>query len=164
MGREPPGHSRHANSPHHLHANSEFRSSTDSRFDLIAAVACLALLLVATVNARGQDFPAEDFGPYNAIFLSDGPGLTKTLAPPSPMDSRAAALLDRFGLKTEPRATGNYWPDGPSGHSPSGIDHQSHLRGPCWLQASVIQRRKTRALLVLRQPSCSLAGAWTWSK
>jgi hypothetical protein len=87
---------------HKVSSSSEFRSSTDCRFNLIAAVGCLALLLVATVNARGQEFPAEDFGPYNAIFLSDGPGLTKTLAPPSPMDSRAAALLDRFGLKTEP--------------------------------------------------------------
>jgi hypothetical protein len=52
--------------------------------------------------ARAQEIPTESYGPYDAVFLPDGPGLTKPLAAPSPLDSRTSALLDRLGLNKEP--------------------------------------------------------------
>jgi Exo-beta-D-glucosaminidase Ig-fold domain/Glycosyl hydrolases family 2/Concanavalin A-like lectin/glucanases superfamily/Glycosyl hydrolases family 2, sugar binding domain/Glycosyl hydrolases family 2, TIM barrel domain len=52
--------------------------------------------------ARAQNLRSESYGPYNAVFLADGPGLTKSLAAPSPLDNRTAALLDRLGLNKEP--------------------------------------------------------------
>jgi len=48
-----------------------------------------------------QPLPAEAYGPYNAVFLADGPGLTKPLAPPSTLDNRTAALLERLGLNQQ---------------------------------------------------------------
>jgi hypothetical protein len=48
------------------------------------------------VNA--QSLPAEAYGPYNATFLVDGPGLSKSLTPPSSIDPRTAAMLDRMGM------------------------------------------------------------------
>src|ERR1035441_5750849 len=68
---------------------------------LQAAMVCLATLLALAGQANAQLLPAEYYGPYNAVFLPDGPGLTKSLAPPSPLDSRSAALLDRMGLRSE---------------------------------------------------------------
>ncbi|MGA9670896.1 MAG: LamG-like jellyroll fold domain-containing protein [Terracidiphilus sp.] len=65
-----------------------------------AAVVCLAMMLPVCANA--QSVPAEDYGPFNATFLIDGPGLSKSLAAPSPLDSRTAALLDRLGLNKQP--------------------------------------------------------------
>jgi hypothetical protein len=56
------------------------------------------LLLAFPIYTPAQTVPAEDYGPYNAIFLADGPGLTKSLAPPLPVDSRTAPMLDRLGL------------------------------------------------------------------
>ncbi len=72
-------------------------------FLLLSAIvaAGLSVFLFAS-PARAQEIPAESYGPYNAIFLPDGPGLTKQLAAPSPLDSRTAALLDRLGLNKEP--------------------------------------------------------------
>jgi len=69
---------------------------------LSAIVAQLLCVLVSTIPAHAQEIPAESYGPYNAVFLPDGPGLTKQLAAPSPLDSRTAALLDRLGLNKEP--------------------------------------------------------------
>jgi hypothetical protein len=65
-----------------------------------AAVVFLAMMLPCC--AQAQSVPAEDYGPFNAIFLVDGPGLIKSLAAPSPLDSRTAALLDRLGLNKQP--------------------------------------------------------------
>jgi hypothetical protein len=79
--------------------SSGFRSSTCSRFSFVAAIACLAMMLAAPVYARGQALPAEAYGPENATFLPDGPGLSKTLAALSAPDSRAATQPDRPGLK-----------------------------------------------------------------
>ncbi|HEX4037504.1 MAG TPA: LamG-like jellyroll fold domain-containing protein [Acidobacteriaceae bacterium] len=55
-------------------------------FALLAGVALPALVAVQTASA--QDVPQEAYGPYNAVFLADGPGLLKPLAPPAPLDSR----------------------------------------------------------------------------
>ncbi len=62
----------------------------------------MALMLAIALPANAQSTPPEDYGPYNATFLADGPGLTKSLTPSSQMDGRAAALLDRLGLNNEP--------------------------------------------------------------
>ena len=47
-----------------------------------AALVCAAILSVEQGDA--QSVPAEAYGPYNAVFLPDGPGLTKQLAPAEP--------------------------------------------------------------------------------
>jgi hypothetical protein len=65
-------------------------------------IGALIVLLAWSSNALAQAVPAEGYGPYNAIFLTDGPGLTKPLVAPSPLDSRTAGLLDRLGLNREP--------------------------------------------------------------
>ena len=49
--------------------------------------------------ARGQSVPGEVYGPYSAVFLADGPGLTKQIGDPSSLDRQAEALLE--GLKLE---------------------------------------------------------------
>src|SRR6201996_3680450 len=67
-----------------------------------AGIAAGLHVLLVSCLAVAQATPTEDFGPYNAIFLPDGPGLTKQLAAPSPLDNRTAALLDRLGLNKEP--------------------------------------------------------------
>jgi len=61
-----------------------------------AAFVCLTLLVPEPANA--QSLPAEAYGPYNATFLADGPGISKPLTPPSPIDPRTAAMLDRMGM------------------------------------------------------------------
>lgn len=80
----------------------KFRSSFRRKFNLPAAVVFLAILPAIAFQANAQSVPAEAYGPYNATFLPDGPGLTKQLAAPSPLDSRTAALLDRLGLNKQP--------------------------------------------------------------
>src|ERR1700723_2602481 len=79
--------------------HSRVRSSVCRFFLLAATVVCLAVLLPWRTDA--QSLPAEAFGPYNATFLADGPGLTKPLAPPPAFDNRTAALLDRLGLNQQ---------------------------------------------------------------
>ncbi len=59
------------------------------------------LLLVSSSHVRAQSIPGEAYGPYNAVFLADGPGLIKPLAVPSPPDNRTAALLERLGLNQQ---------------------------------------------------------------
>jgi len=67
----------------------------------ITVVAAFALLMLVAARANAQALPAEAFGPYNAVVLPDGPGLTKSLSPPSPLDGRTAALLDRLGINRQ---------------------------------------------------------------
>src|ERR1017187_10747901 len=64
---------------------------------LYASIAVLPFMPVA----RCQTAPIADYGPYNATFLLDGPGLTKTIAPPSPLDGRTTALLNRLGVNKQ---------------------------------------------------------------
>ena len=72
---------------------------------MLAAFFCLAVLQtlgpLAKSHAQSQPLPAEAYGPYNAVFLLDGPALTKPLAPPSSLDNRTAALLDRLGINQQ---------------------------------------------------------------
>jgi hypothetical protein len=82
--------------------SSEVRSCASWLFSLRAALVLVSLLAMLAGVARAQQTPAEVYGPYNATFLQGGPGLTKQLAAPSPLDSRTAALLDRLGLNKQP--------------------------------------------------------------
>src|ERR1035438_4646631 len=58
---------------------------------LLASLAALTAL-VAQAQVQPQPLPAEAYGPYNATFLINGPGLTKPQAPPSALDPRTADL------------------------------------------------------------------------
>ncbi|MGD0627898.1 MAG: LamG-like jellyroll fold domain-containing protein [Terracidiphilus sp.] len=66
-----------------------------------AVLALLALVFHSHALAQTQALPAEAYGPYNATFLIDGPGMTKPLAPPSTLDPRTAGMLDRLGLNQQ---------------------------------------------------------------
>jgi hypothetical protein len=57
-------------------------------------VAALAFALSVPLGAQPQAPAAEAYGPYNAVFLADGPGLTKALSVAISPDSRA---MDRRG-------------------------------------------------------------------
>jgi hypothetical protein len=70
----------------------EFRSFAGCLF-LCAAAVCWTLLLVLPGLASAQTVPVQDYGPFNAIFLADGPGLTKHLA--------ASALPGKSGLNKQ---------------------------------------------------------------
>jgi hypothetical protein len=66
------------------------------------AVTLLALLLASCWLAGAQSLPTEDYGPYNAVFLSDGSGLTKALTAPLLPDGGTAELLERLGVNKPP--------------------------------------------------------------
>jgi hypothetical protein len=59
-------------------------------FAALAALVVPALLSVGVLSA--QSVPKEAYGPYNAVFLQAGPGLTEPLAPPPPLDERYQGL------------------------------------------------------------------------
>jgi hypothetical protein len=76
----------------------QFRSSLRGLLTASTAV-CLGILLVLPLSASAQQVPAEAYGPYNAVFLADGPGLTKPSAgpygqPPPPSAAIATDVLD----------------------------------------------------------------------
>jgi hypothetical protein len=55
------------------------------KFRNLATVALVAVALLFAGRTNAQTIPAEDYGPYNATILPDGPGLTKRLSPlPAP--------------------------------------------------------------------------------
>ena len=71
-------------------------SSTLSRLALLSAA--LLSLQVTPLFAQQAQQPAPAYGPYYAVFLADGPGLTKSLTAPSGLDPRAAQALERMGM------------------------------------------------------------------
>jgi Glycosyl hydrolase 2 galactose-binding domain-like/Exo-beta-D-glucosaminidase Ig-fold domain/Glycosyl hydrolases family 2/Concanavalin A-like lectin/glucanases superfamily/Glycosyl hydrolases family 2, TIM barrel domain len=73
-------------------------------FHVSALAFILTLPLVFTSVAEAQPVPGEAYGPYNAVFLADGPGLTKQIGGSSSMDQRAEALLE--GLNQVPTLPG----------------------------------------------------------
>jgi hypothetical protein len=82
------------------------QSSSSRRFQQIASrlnallpAFLLAGLLIQARPAHAQELPGESYGPYNAVFLPDGPGLSKTLGAPAAIDGRDAMLLDRLGVR-----------------------------------------------------------------
>jgi glycosyl hydrolase family 2/Ig-like domain-containing protein/concanavalin A-like lectin/glucanase superfamily protein len=80
----------------------EFQISICRLCRLRTAVVCLAVLLGAPRQTKAQSVPVEAYGPYNATFLTDGPGLTKPLTAPSTLDSSTTALLNRLALNNPP--------------------------------------------------------------
>lgn len=58
----------------------------------------LSAIQASSVFAQVPSIPQEAYGPYNAVFLPDGPGLRKDLTAPTPIDGRTRMLLKRFGL------------------------------------------------------------------
>ncbi len=66
---------------------------------LLLVAALLACSLPSPIIAGGQSVPDAAYGPYNATFLADGPGMSKPLTAPSTIDPRSAGLLDRLGIK-----------------------------------------------------------------
>jgi hypothetical protein len=86
-----------------VYALNRFLTHSVRSFLLPSAIFAVSLsVLLFASPVRAQEIPAESYGPYNVIFLPDGPGLTKQLAAPSPLDGHTAALLDRLGLNKEP--------------------------------------------------------------
>ena len=81
---------------------AELRTYPERRFSLTVLAVILVLLLAPPMLVRGQSTPAEDFGPYNAVFLSDGPGLNKPLDAPSLLEGRAQWTLAFWFRASEP--------------------------------------------------------------
>ena len=71
-------------------------------FSLTAAVALVVLVLASAAQLTAQTVPDQAYGPYNATFLPDGPGLNKQLAPPEP--PRMPFSRPDENKKVEPRA------------------------------------------------------------
>ena len=55
------------------------------------AAAFVAIALSASLLAQAPAPPVEAYGPFNAVFLFDGPGLNKTLSPSTSLDGLASA-------------------------------------------------------------------------
>jgi len=55
------------------------------------AAAFVAIGLSAALLAQAPAPPVEAYGPFNAVFLFDGPGLNKTLSPSTSLDGLASA-------------------------------------------------------------------------
>jgi hypothetical protein len=67
----------------------------------VAVCALLAFCTFGAATAQIQSFPGEAYGPWNAEFLADGPGLSKPLPPPPNADGRTALLLERLGVNRD---------------------------------------------------------------
>jgi hypothetical protein len=76
---------------------SGFRPAVSVRPALTATVAVLAVALSAPLRAQAPVPPAEAYGPFNAAFLADGPGLNKPLTPATSLDGLAAVAIDGQG-------------------------------------------------------------------
>ncbi len=82
--------------------NLNFQSGLRRLLSLQAAAGSVGMLLLVLPSiARAQAIPDEAYGPYNALFLADGPGLTKPIVPPSPPKNRTTALLESLGLSEQ---------------------------------------------------------------
>ena len=71
-----------------------------STFLFAAAITAFFAAAPTFALAAAQSIPEEAYGPYSAVFLADGSGLTKPLAPPSTHDPRAAEIVARFGIRS----------------------------------------------------------------
>jgi hypothetical protein len=69
---------------------------------LFYAVVSLGVLQASPVCGQAQALPGEDYGPYNATFLPDGPGLTKALTVPSLLDTRTSTPPQGVGPSRKP--------------------------------------------------------------
>ena len=80
---------------------NEFLRLTPRLLRTTAALALFAISAISGATAQVQSLPEEAFGPWNAVFLADGPGLSKPLAPSPNADPRTALLLDRLGVNRD---------------------------------------------------------------
>ncbi len=74
-----------------------FRPPAGLRLRFAAIVPVLAVLLSAPLCAQAPAPPAEAYGPFNAVFLAGGPGLSKPLSPATSLDGLAAVAMDGQG-------------------------------------------------------------------
>jgi hypothetical protein len=58
--------------------------------------------LAASLHAQAPTLPAVAYGPFNAVFLADGPGLNKTLSPLTSLDGLAAVATVIQGSNQQP--------------------------------------------------------------
>jgi len=98
-------------------------SRLSRKFRTVSLSACAALSAMALPNAGAQRLPTEVAGPYNAIFLADGPGLTY----PAPA---------RWGSKAQPSPIPNEL-----------MDPHAHLTLVFWFQSSEASTAGGTALL-----------------
>ncbi len=72
-----------------------------SRLPILAVIwfffALLAAAPAAPILAQAPTLPATAFGPFNAVFLTDGPGLNKALSPSTSLDGVWAVAMDGQG-------------------------------------------------------------------
>ena len=74
---------------------SESRRSLRARPILPLAFVLLAAAIPASPRMQAQAPPAEAYGPFNAVFLTDGPGLNKPMNPSASLDAHRGAAIDR---------------------------------------------------------------------
>lgn len=70
-------------------------ASVQSRF--AAVFAALVVVVPGILPAQAPVPPVESYGPFNAVFLAGGPGLSKPLAPWTSLDGLAAVAPDQQG-------------------------------------------------------------------
>ncbi len=69
---------------------------------LAAALAVLAVALSGPLGAQTPAPPAAVYGPFNAVFLADGPGLSKPMSPAASLDGLAAVATTIQGSNQQP--------------------------------------------------------------
>lgn len=113
-----------------VEASFNFRIPVPVRrqLNMLAAFVSLAILLSASLAAQTQQQPTEDYGPYNATFLPDGPGLDKPLSAPSPANGRATEFLERLGLNQQ------------SGHPDPLLQGRAPWTLAFWFRSAQVQR------------------------
>ncbi len=85
-----------------------------------SAAACLGMLLVSHPSVHAQQVPEEVYGPYYAVFLADGPGLTKPSAGPYGAPPPASAAIASDLLEAHARWTLDFWFHDEASHSDEG--------------------------------------------
>ncbi len=82
---------------------SLFASEVETRpiSSTLVRIAAITVILVAAAPsaliAQAPAAPTGAYGPFNAVFLADGPGLSKPLSPWASFDGLAAVALDQQG-------------------------------------------------------------------
>ena len=80
--------------------HSSFESDACFRLFVRAIIGFLIAVVAAApaaMHAQATAPPAAAYGPFNAVFLADGPGLNKTLSPSTSLDGVWAVAMDGQG-------------------------------------------------------------------
>ena len=84
-----------------MHSSFSLKAGLKTRISpwlgILNTTAFLAIALSEPLSAQAPPLPAEAYGPYNAVFLAGGPGLTKPVSPSASLDNLAAPALDLQG-------------------------------------------------------------------